>query len=416
MSDIVVIGGGAAGCMAALTAAEEGAEVVLLERNPKLGRKLYITGKGRCNVTNDCPASEALLNIPRGSRFLTSAMTRFPPERVKGFFEALGVPLKTERGNRVFPRSDRAADIIDALLRALRRSGVAIVQDRAVELRREGDVLNGVAGERGVYPCRAAVIATGGLSYPLTGSTGDGYRLAQSAGHTLAQPRPSLVPLEAEGGLCGRMQGLSLRNVGLTIKKQKKKTVYTGRGELLFTHFGLSGPLILSASAHMCCGGEERYAALIDLKPALDSETLDRRLLRELQENANREFHNILEHLVPRLMVPVLAERSGIPAQQQGNAVTRPQRHRLLELLKCFPIEITGTRPVEEAVVTAGGVNLSEVDPKTMASKRARGIYFAGEVLDADAYTGGFNLQIAWCTGRAAGEGAAQYCRGEDYL
>ena len=414
MWEIVVIGGGAAGCMAALTAAGRGAEVALVERNPKLGRKLYITGKGRCNVTNDCTPEEALGKIPQGGRFLTSAMTRFPPEEVKRFFEGLGVPLKTERGGRVFPCSDRAADIIDALLRGLRRSGVTIIQDRVVGLRREEDGQLAVAGERGSYPCRAAIVATGGLSYPLTGSTGDGYRWAQALGHTVVPARPSLVPLVAEDDFCARMQGLSLRNVAIQVKNQKKKAVYTGQGELLFTHFGLSGPLVLSASAHMRDFEGDRYVLYLDLKPALDRETLERRLLRELQENANRDFHNLLEGLVPRLMVPVLVDLSGIPGDQKGNAVTRPQRHRLLELLKCMPIAIRGPRPLEEAIVTSGGVKLSEIDPKTMASKLAPGVYFAGEVLDADAYTGGFNLQIAWCTGRAAGEGAAQYCQGAD--
>jgi len=396
--------------MAALAAAEQGARVTLLERNPKIGRKLYITGKGRCNVTNDCAPAEALQKIPQGGRFLTSAMTRFPPESVKAFFEGLGVPLKTERGGRVFPVSDRAADIVDALWRGLRRSGVELVQDRAVGLCRTGEALTAVAGERGTYPCRAAVVATGGMSYPLTGSTGDGYQWAGALGHTVLPPRPSLVPLVAREEFCARMQGLSLRNVAIQVKNQRKKTVYTGQGELLFTHFGLSGPLILSASAHMRDFEQDRYVVYLDLKPALDPETLERRLLRELRENANRDFHNLLEALVPRLMVPVLVELSGIPAGEKGNAVTRPQRRRLLELLKCLPISIEGPRPLEEAIVTSGGVKLSEIDPKTMSSKLAPGVYFAGEVLDADAYTGGFNLQIAWCTGRAAGEGAARFC------
>mgnify|MGYP002594880527 CR=1 FL=1 len=306
MKHVIVIGGGAAGCMAAVAAAQKGAAVTLLERNPKLGRKLYITGKGRCNVTNDCAAPEVLQNVPRNSRFLTSAVTRFPPEAVKAFFEGLGVPLKTERGNRVFPCSDKAADIIDALLLALRRSGVHIVQDRARALRREGEILTGVEGERGFYPGGAVVIATGGVSYPLTGSTGDGYALAVALGHTILPPRGSLVPLVAEGDACAKMQGLSLRNVAIQVRNSKKKTVYAGQGELLFTHFGLSGPLILSASAHMRDFDTEHYYINLDLKPALDEEKLDRRLLRDFEENANRDFHNVLEGLVPRLMVPVL--------------------------------------------------------------------------------------------------------------
>ena len=399
MKHVIVIGGGAAGCMAAVAAAQKGAAVTLLERNPKLGRKLYITGKGRCNVTNDCAAPEVLQNVPRNSRFLTSAVTRFPPEAVKAFFEGLGVPLKTERGNRVFPCSDKAADIIDALLVALRRSGVHIVQDRARALRREGEV----------HPGGAVVIATGGVSYPLTGSTGDGYALAEALGHTILPPRGSLVPLVAEGDACAKMQGLSLRNVAIQVRNGKKKTVYAGQGELLFTHFGLSGPLILSASAHMRDFDTEHYYINLDLKPALDEEKLDRRLLRDFEENANRDFHNVLEGLVPRLMVPVLVERTGIPAAEKVHSVTKAQRRRLLEVLKCLRIDIQGPRPVEEAIVTSGGIKVSEINPTTLESKKAPGVYFAGEVLDVDAYTGGYNLQIAWSTGHAAGEAAAEY-------
>ena len=410
MKTVIVIGGGAAGCMAALATAGGGAAVTLLERNPKLGRKLYITGKGRCNVTNDCAVQEVLRNIPHNGRFLTSAVTRFPPEAVKAFFEGQGVPLKTERGNRVFPQSDRAADIIDALLRALRRAGVTIVQDRALALRREGETLLGVEGERGFYPGQAAVVATGGVSYPLTGSTGDGYALARSVGHTVVPPRPSLVPLEAEEDFCARMQGLSLRNVAIRVFGGKKKPVYEEQGELLFTHFGLSGPLILTASAHMRDFDNDHYRVLLDLKPALDEQPLDQRLLRDLGENANRDFRHVLEGLVPRLMVPVLAELAGIPLEEKAHSVTKAQRRRLLEALKCIPIDIAGPRPVEEAIITAGGVKTGEVDPSTMASKKAPGVYFAGEVLDVDAYTGGFNLQLAWATGRAAGEAAALSC------
>lgn len=409
MPNVIVIGGGAAGMMAAYAAAASGAEVLLLERNQKLGRKLYITGKGRCNLTNDCAPRAVLDNIPHNSRFVTSAVTRFPPEEVKAFFEGLGVPLKTERGNRVFPRSDRAADIIDALLLALRRRRVEIVQDRAAGIRTADGAIAGVEAEHGFHPCKAVVVATGGVSYPLTGSTGDGYELARALGHTVVPPKPSLVPLVAEGEICARMQGLSLRNVAIKVRDGKKKAVYQEQGELLFTHFGLSGPLILSASAHMRAFEKEHYHVLIDLKPALDEQKLDARLLRDFSENANRAFHNVLEGLVPRLMVPVLVELSGIPAQEKVNSITKQQRRRLLELLKGLRIDIQGPRPVEEAIVTSGGVKVSEVDPGTMASKKAPGLFLAGEVLDVDAYTGGFNLQIAWSTGKAAGEGAAAY-------
>ena len=406
-TDIVVIGGGAAGCMAALTAARKGASVILLERNQKLGRKLYITGKGRCNVTNDCAPDEVLKNIPHNGRFLTSSVTRFPPASVKELFTALGVKLKTERGNRVFPESDKAADIIDALLMGLRRAGVEIREERAADIRSAGDELR-VHTERGEYRCKAVILATGGVSYPLTGSTGDGYQMAAALGHTIIPPKPSLVPLVAEGDLCRRMQGLSLRNVAIKVKNTKKKVIYQEQGEMLFTHFGLSGPLILSASAHMRDFDKDHYTVWIDMKPALDEKTLDARILRDLGENPNREFHNVLDGLVPRLMVPVLAELTGIPDGTKANSVTREGRRRLLELLKNFPVEITGPRPVEEAIVTSGGIKVTEVDPKTMQSKLVKGVYFAGEVLDADAYTGGFNLQIAWSTGHAAGESAAE--------
>ena len=414
MNDVIVIGGGAAGCMAALAAAEQGASVTLLERNPKLGRKLYITGKGRCNVTNDCSVQEVLQNVPHNSRFLTSAVTRFPPEQVKQFFESRGVPLKTERGNRVFPQSDHAADIIDALLLALRRARVSIVQDRAKAVRRDGESLQGVEGEHGFYPCRAVVVATGGVSYPLTGSTGDGYALAKALGHTVLPPKGSLVPLIAEQPFCAQMQGLSLKNVAIRVRTEKKKTIFAEQGELLFTHFGLSGPLILTASAHMRDYEKEHYYIQLDLKPALDEEKLDKRLLRDLEENANRNFQHVLEGLAPRLMVPVLLELTGIAGDVKANSITRAQRRRLLEILKCIRIDIAGPRPVEEAIVTSGGVKVSEINPTTMESKKAQGIFFAGEVLDVDAYTGGFNLQIAWSTGRAAGQGAAELVLGEE--
>ena len=411
--EIIVIGGGAAGMLAALSAAERGAAVTLLERNPKLGRKIYITGKGRCNVTNDCTVEEALASVPRNSRFLFSAMTRFPPREVMAYFEKLGVPLKTERGNRVFPVSDKAADIIDALLLALRRSGVSIVEDRATDLVFRDGKVERVMGEHGSYPCKAVVLATGGVSYPLTGSTGDGYDFAAQVGHTIVEPKASLVALTSPDPDCPAMQGLSLRNVAIKVRGKKPKPIYTEQGELLFTHFGLSGPLILRASAHMRNFDKERYTVSIDLKPALDEGKLDQRLVRELQENPNRDFGNLLGTLVPRLMIPVLIRRTGIPSNTKGHSITKEQRRALLELLKNFTVDISGTRPVSEAIITSGGVKVGEVDPHSMASKKAEGLFFAGEILDVDAYTGGFNLQIAWCTGKAAGEGAAEYLRGE---
>ncbi|MCI2106278.1 MAG: NAD(P)/FAD-dependent oxidoreductase [Intestinimonas sp.] len=395
--------------LAALTASQAGADVLLLEQNQKLGRKLYITGKGRCNLTNDCSAAEVLANVPHNSRFLMSCMAGFPPEEVKKAFQKLGVPLKTERGNRVFPQSDRAADVIDAMLSALRRSRVVLMQDRAKHIRTANGAVCGVQTAHGELSCKAIILATGGVSYPLTGSTGDGYRMAAELGHTVIPPKPSLVPLEAEDDFCRRMQGLSLRNVSIKVKNRKKKILFQEQGELLFTHFGLSGPLILSASVHMREYESDHYTIMIDLKPALDEQMLDARLLREFSANPNRSIHHVLSTLLPRLMVPIMEERACISGTVQANAITKLQRRRLLELLKCFPIEVAGPRPVEEAIVTAGGVKVSEVVPATMQSKRVEGLFFAGELLDVDAYTGGFNLQIAWSTGHAAGEAASRY-------
>lgn len=412
--DLIVVGGGAAGMMAAVTAARQGAEVCLVERNPKVGRKLYITGKGRCNVTNHCAAEEVLAAVPRNGRFLYSTMSRTPPAWVEEFFTGLGVPLKVERGNRVFPASDKSADIIDALFRELRRLRVPILQGRVSSLNcREGAVQAVEIGEDKSltgFSCQAVILATGGLSYPATGSTGDGLRIAAGLGHTVVEPRPSLVPLESDDSFCGRMQGLALKNVLLTIRGRKGKIIYREQGELLFTHFGLSGPLVLSASAHMREFDREQYTCSIDLKPALEEQVLDARLVRELAEGANRNMDHVLGALAPRLLVPVLLERAGIPGDKKARDVTREERRRLLELFKAFSVSVSGPRPIAEAIVTAGGIKVGEIDPKTMASKKVGGLFFAGEMIDVDAYTGGFNLQIAWATGRAAGESAAAFC------
>ena len=400
---IVVAGAGAAGMMAAVTAARQGAKVVLIEPNEKVGRKLYITGKGRCNVTNDCRVDRLLASVPRNGKFLYSAFSRFSPQDTIAFFEKLGVPLKVERGNRVFPQSDRAAEVIDALWKELRRCRVELRQDRVTEVAVSGGRVSGVKLEKaGLVNCEAVLLATGGASYPRTGSTGDGYRIAEALGHTITPIRGSLVPLESEDRACSQLQGLSLRNVVLRMKNQRGKTVYQEQGELLFTHFGLSGPLVLSASAHMDFA-RDRYAAHIDLKPALDEEKLDARLLRDFGERANQDVSNALGALVPRSMIPVMAERTGIDGQTKVRDIRREQRRRLLDALKDFTVDISGPRPVEEAIVTAGGVKVSQVDPKTMQSKLVQGLYFAGELLDVDGYTGGFNLQIAWSTGYAAG-------------
>ncbi len=407
MSDVLVIGGGAAGMMAAICAARAGASVVLLEPNERLGKKLNITGKGRCNVTNDSVCDELIAHTPCNGKFLYSAFTRWSGRDTMAFFESLGVPLKVERGKRVYPVSDRAFDVSAALERELKRLGVRLVQDRAEALLLRDGRAAGAKGEKGRYEAEAVVVATGGVSYPATGSTGDGYRFAKQAGHTIMPPRGSLVPLESGDADCAAMQGLSLRNVTLTVKNQKGKVVFQELGELLFTHFGVSGPLVLSASAHMRGFGKDSYRLCIDLKPALDEKKLDERLLRDFAERGSQNFDNVLGGLVPRSMIPVLVRRTGIPADTKANSITKGQRRKLLETLKSFEVAVSGPRGVEEAIVTSGGVKVGEVDPNTMASKLLPGLYFAGEVLDVDAYTGGFNLQIAWATGKAAGEAAA---------
>ena len=409
-SDIVVVGGGAAGMMAAVAAARLGAAVTLIERNRKVGRKLYITGKGRCNVTNHCSPGEVRAAAPRNGKFLYSALEHTPPAWVEEFFQSLGVPLKVERGSRVFPASDKSADIIDALFFELKRLKVPVVNGRVTEIAAREGAVSAVRLDSGrEMACKAVILATGGLSYPATGSTGDGLRMAEGLGHTVVDPRPSLVPLESSDGFCARMQGLALKNVILTVKNSKKKTVYREQGELLFTHFGLSGPLVLSASAHMRNFESEQYACAIDLKPALDEATLDARLVRELSAGANRDMDNLLGALAPRLLVPVLLERAEIPGGKKARDLTKGERRRLLELFKCFTVAVSGPRPIAEAIITSGGVKVSEVDPRTMQSKKVPGLFFAGELLDVDAYTGGFNLQIAWATGRAAGEGTVEF-------
>ena len=405
--EIVVVGGGAAGMMAAISAAEKGAHVTLLEPNERLGKKLNITGKGRCNVTNDAGLEELLANTPKNGKFLYSAFSRFDGRDAKAFFESLGVSLKTERGNRVFPVSDRAFDVSGALERRLKALKVILRRDRAVSLDIRDGAVCGVTGEKGNYPAGAVILATGGVSYPATGSTGEGHRMAAEAGHTVTPLQGSLVPLREQGNDCARMQGLSLRNVSLTVFENEKK-IYTDFGELLFTHFGLSGPLVLSASAHMRRFEKKTYRVEIDLKPALDEGTLDKRLVSDFTKYANSDFCNALVDLLPQKLITVAVERSGIPPHQKVHEITREQRRELLQVLKHFSVPIAGLRPVTDAIVTSGGVKVGEIDPKTMESKLVKGLYFAGELIDVDAYTGGFNLQIAWATGRAAGFAAAE--------
>ena len=398
--DVIVIGGGPAGMFAAITAAQAGRKVLLLERNDRLGKKLLITGKGRCNVTNDCTAAEVLQNTPRNGRFLFSAMTAFPPEKVKAFFEERGCELKTERGNRVFPVTDKAASILDHLRQELRRQKVTVETARVKQILTEDGKVSGVETQNEKIHADRVILATGGASYPTTGSTGDGYAMAASLGHTIVPPEGSLVPLETAGQDCQDMQGLSLRNCGVKLLNAKGKVLYKDFGELLFTHFGVSGPTVLSASCHL---KGEGCRLVIDLKPALEENKLDERIQRDMEMYKNRAMENALTDLLPRSMIPVVLRRLQIDPAMQANSLTKQKRRALVELLKAFTVEITGKRPVAEAIITSGGVKVGEIDPKTMESKKVPGLYFAGEIIDCDAYTGGFNLQIAWATAYAAG-------------
>ena len=398
--DVAVIGGGPAGMFAAITAAKQGKSVLLLERNDRLGKKLLITGKGRCNVTNNCDSAEVLQNIPRNGRFLYSAMTEFPPKRIMDFFESAGCNLKTERGNRVFPVSDRSQSVLEALQKEMRRLNVTVKTARVKKILTDERGVCAVDTDRGIFETGSVILATGGVSYPTTGSTGDGYAMAKALGHTVIEPQGSLVPLETAGTDCPDMQGLSLRNVAVKLLNAKGKVLYKDFGELLFTHFGVSGPTVLSASCHL---KGEGCRLVIDLKPALDEGKLNDRILRDLEMYQNRAMENALTDLLPRSMIPVVLRRLEIDPQMQANSLTKQKRRALVELLKAFSVEITGKRPVSEAIITSGGIKTSEIDPKTMESKLVPGLYFAGEVIDCDAYTGGFNLQIAWATAYAAG-------------
>jgi len=405
--DVIVIGGGAAGLLCAGHTAGGGLRTAVVERNQRPARKVMITGKGRCNVTNNCGIDEFIRMVKRNGRFLYSAANAFPPSSTMAFFEGLGVPLKVERGNRVFPVSDKAVDIVDALAGFVRRSGAEMITGRCISLSVKDGTVDGVVLEDGAaLSAPAVVIATGGMSYPLTGSTGDGYTLAGQAGHEVIDPRPSLVPLLTAEPFCSAMMGLSLRNVTLSLfDRKKKKPVFHELGEMLFTHFGVSGPLVLSASAHIDPKRFPDFTLSIDLKPGLDESQLDARLLRDFSANQNKDFINSLGALLPAKMIPVAVSRSGIPPQTKVNQITKEQRKNFISVLKKFTLTPSAFRPIEEAIVTSGGVKVSQVNPSSMESKLVKGLYFAGEVLDVDAYTGGFNLQIAFSTGYLAAQG-----------
>lgn len=408
MYDLLIIGGGAAGMMAAVQAGRRGVKVLLAERGEKTGRKLLITGKGRCNVTNNCPREELMQNIPRNPRFLYSAFSRFDSADAMAFFESAGVALKTERGARVFPQSDKASDIREALMREMKKAGVTLMTGKADELLTEEGRVTGVRFSDGrTEQVNAVLLATGGASYPTTGSDGNGYRLAQSVGHTVVPPTPSLIPIVTAEKDPRDMMGLSLRNVRLSLLENNRE-IFSELGEMLFTHFGVSGPLVLSASAHILALGKKKYQLSIDLKPGLTPEQLDKRLLRDFSENLNRDAINAFGALLPRKMIPVALKRAGIPYDQKVREITREERETLLHTLKHFTLTVSGFRPVEEAIVTRGGVSIKEVDPKTMESKKCKGLYLAGEILDVDGYTGGFNLQIAFSTAYAAAEAVTE--------
>ena len=402
MNRVIIVGGGAAGMMAAVAAADNGKQVCLIEKNEKLGKKLFITGKGRCNVTNAADTEMLLTNVCTNAKFLYSAFYSFDNNAVMSFLEQAGCLLKTERGERVFPVSDHYSDVIAAFRRELEKRGVEIRLHTVVkELCAEEGQITGVILEDGKKLfADNVIVCTGGISYPSTGSTGDGYRFAEETGHRVTEPRPALVPLSIEEEWCGQLMGLALKNVSLRLICGKQE-VFEGFGEMLFTHFGISGPLVLSASSFYMPG--EKTKAMIDLKPAMDEEQLDRRLLRDFDENKNRQFKNALGGLFPIKLIPVMIELSGIHPDKRVNEISREERKRFISLMKNLPLTVTGTRDFTEAIITRGGVSVKDINPSTMESKKVKGLYFAGEVLDLDALTGGFNLQIAWSTGHLAG-------------
>lgn len=405
MSKVIVVGGGPAGMFAAIAAAENGHAVTLLEKNEKLGKKLYITGKGRCNITNASDLDVIFANVMSNSRFLYSAFYTYDNQRVMDFFEKNGLPIKVERGNRVFPVSDHSSDVIAILQKVLKEKGVKVSLHTEVEeiLASDGFAAGVQLKDGTKLFADAVVVATGGFSYQTTGSTGDGYRFAKELGHGVTELTPALVPFETEEDYPLRMQGLSLKNIRVRIY-QEKKLLYEEFGEMLFTHFGVSGPVILSASEAIAPKyTSQKLKLFIDLKPAIDEEQLDKRLIREFEEAKNRRFKNALGGLFPAKMIPVMLELSGIDPERKINEITKVERQQFCKLIKAFPLTLNGLRDFKEAIVTKGGVKVKEVNPSTMESKLVKGLYFCGEVLDLDAMTGGYNLQIAWSTGYLAG-------------
>lgn len=399
--DVIVIGGGPAGMMAAGTASERGKKVLLLEKNDMLGKKLRITGKGRCNITNTADDETFFENLPKNSKFMFSSYYNFNNYCVIDFFNSMGVETVEERGGRVFPKSEKAIDVVNAMIKYIKKAGVSAKKDKVLKIVAEDGCVKGVKCQGGEYFADKVIVATGGKSYPLTGSTGDGYNFAKALGHKVTEIRPSLVPVEAKEGFCKELQGLSLRNIKISLLKENKE-VFSDFGEMIFTHFGVSGPVILSASAHIT--DKSAYKIVIDLKPALDEKTLDKRILRDFEAFANRNFSNALDELLPKKLIPVIINLSGISPYKKVNAITKEEREKLLYLLKNLTINVKGLRKIDEAIITRGGIDVNEINPSTMESKLIKGLYFCGEVIDVDAYTGGYNLQIAFSTGRQAGE------------
>ena len=409
MTDVIVIGGGPAGMLAAVSASEAGADVLLLEKNEKLGKKLFITGKGRCNVTNSASQDLIIKNIVSNPKFMFSALKAYGNTDICEDIESQGIKLKEERGGRIFPVSDHSSDVIRALKNMLERANVSVKLGTAVkDISAEDGSFKLILNNGSSKECRALVIATGGVSYPSTGSTGDGYTFAKKTGHTVVTPVPSLVPLEIKENWCKELQGLSLKNTGLKMYSGSRP-VFEDFGEMLFTHFGVSGPMVLSASSYYPVKKNDDCRIVLDLKPALTDEMLDERLIREFSEKHEKHFINVLPDLLPAKLVPVICSLSGISAHKKCGEVTKEERRKLVNILKNLEMHVSGTRGFDEAIITKGGISVKEVSPKDMMSKIVPGLFFAGEILDLDALTGGFNLQIAWSTGHAAGEGAAAY-------
>lgn len=405
INKVIVVGGGPAGMIACGTLAEKIPEVILIEKNKFLGKKLRITGKGRCNITNSADIEDFINNVPTNPRFLYSAFYSFTNDDIVSLLNSLGVKTKVERGGRIFPVSDSAKEVADALKKYALKKNVRLINAEALKILTDENRAVGVKTDRGEFRADAVVMATGGKSYPLTGSDGKGMLMCREAGHTIITPKPSLIPVVTNEAWVSDLMGLALKNIEISVYNKKNKKIYSDFGEMLFTHFGISGPVVLSASAHMKNLEKEAYTITIDLKPALNEEKLDKRICRDFEEFKNKHLINALDELLPKALIPVVISLSGIPPHKEVNSVTREERHSLIKIIKALTLTVKGFRPIEEAIVTSGGINVKEIDSSTMESKIVKNLYFAGEMIDVDAYTGGFNLQIAYSTGYLAALG-----------